>query len=73
MVLGLWLQLIRKKMVKGVEECMGYNASNSEIYGKMQLVFEMEATSNKSFLVLCKSLETNFIHELPDVFPLLKN
>ncbi|KAI5585319.1 hypothetical protein BDE02_06G137400 [Populus trichocarpa] len=32
-------QLIRKKMVKGAKECMKQNASNSEIYGKMQAVF----------------------------------
>lgn len=33
------MQLIRKKMVKGAKECMKQNASNSEIYSKMQAVF----------------------------------
>lgn len=32
-------QLIRKKMVKSAKECIKQNASNSEIYGKMQEVF----------------------------------
>ncbi|PON84121.1 Bicarbonate transporter [Trema orientale] len=42
-------QLIRKNMVKSVKESMGYNASNSEIYGRMQAVFiQMEATTDPS-------------------------
>lgn len=32
-------QLIRKKMVKSAKDCIKLNASNSEIYGKMQEVF----------------------------------
>ncbi|XP_059460706.1 probable boron transporter 7 [Corylus avellana] len=32
-------QLIRKKMVKSAKECIKQQASNSEIYGKMQAVF----------------------------------
>ncbi|KAG8656893.1 probable boron transporter 7 [Manihot esculenta] len=32
-------QLIRKKMVKSAKECIERNASNSEIYGRMQAVF----------------------------------
>ncbi|PON56926.1 Bicarbonate transporter [Parasponia andersonii] len=42
-------QLIRKNMVKSVKECMGYNASNSEIYGRMRTFFiQMEATTEPS-------------------------
>ncbi|KAA8523055.1 hypothetical protein F0562_009478 [Nyssa sinensis] len=38
-------QLIRKKMVKSAKECIKHQASNSEIYGRMQAVFiEMDAT-----------------------------
>ncbi|KAF6167285.1 hypothetical protein GIB67_043146 [Kingdonia uniflora] len=37
-------QLIRKKMVRSAKECIKQQASNSEIYGKMQAVFiEMDA------------------------------
>ncbi|KAL5571491.1 hypothetical protein UlMin_021088 [Ulmus minor] len=39
-------KLIRKKLVKSVKECMGSNASNSEIYGRRQAIFiEMDATT----------------------------
>ncbi|GLT80501.1 hypothetical protein SLA2020_519380 [Shorea laevis] len=38
-------QLIRKKMVKSAKECILQQASNSEIYGRMQAVFiEMDAS-----------------------------
>ncbi|KAH7840071.1 hypothetical protein Vadar_012304 [Vaccinium darrowii] len=38
-------QLIRKKMVKSAKECIKMQASNSEIYGKMQAVFiEMDTS-----------------------------
>ncbi|KAL5572753.1 hypothetical protein UlMin_022350 [Ulmus minor] len=38
--------MIRKKMVKSVKECMGSNASNSEIYGRLQAIFiETDATT----------------------------
>nr|DAD27070.1 TPA_asm: hypothetical protein HUJ06_028538 [Nelumbo nucifera] len=37
-------QLLRKKMVESAKECIKQQASNSEIYGKMQAVFiEMDA------------------------------
>ncbi|XP_042496241.1 boron transporter 4-like [Macadamia integrifolia] len=40
-------QLIRKKMVKGAKECVNQQASNSEIYGKMQELFiEMDTDSS---------------------------
>ncbi|KAL8110028.1 boron transporter 4-like [Apium graveolens] len=40
-------QLMRKKMVKGAQECMKMQASNSEIYGKMHAVFiEMDSSAN---------------------------
>ncbi|PSS19285.1 Boron transporter like [Actinidia chinensis var. chinensis] len=42
-------QLIRKKMVKSAKECIKMQASNSEIYGKMQAVFiEMDTTPDKN-------------------------
>lgn len=42
----LFLQLIRKKMVKSAKECMKMKASKSEIYGRIQTVFiEMETCS----------------------------
>ncbi|EXB94144.1 Boron transporter 4 [Morus notabilis] len=38
-------RLIRKKMVKSAKECIKQQASNTEIYGKMQAVFiEMDAS-----------------------------
>ena len=40
-----WMQLIRKKMVKSAKEGILQQASNSEIYGRMQAVFvEMDAS-----------------------------
>lgn len=47
------MQLIRKKMVKSAKECIKMQASNSEIYGKMQAVFiEMDTSPAVSvFLV----------------------
>ncbi|KAL6985322.1 putative boron transporter 6, partial [Sarracenia purpurea var. burkii] len=42
-------QLIRKKMVKSAKECIKMQASNSEIYGKMQAVFiEMDTSPAKN-------------------------
>lgn len=45
------MQLIRKKMVKSAKECIKMQASNSEIYGKMQAVFiEMDTSPAVSVL-----------------------
>ena len=33
------LQLMRRKMVESAKESIRQNASNSEVYGKMQAVF----------------------------------
>ncbi|CAK9154334.1 unnamed protein product [Ilex paraguariensis] len=44
-------QLIRKKLVKSAKECIKQQASNSEIYGKMQAVFiEMDSARTTSFV-----------------------
>lgn len=52
MVFGM--QLMRKKMVKGAQECMKMQASNSEIYGKMQAVFiEMDSSANVRNIYTC--------------------
>lgn len=41
----LTLQLIRRRMVKSAKECIKQQATNTEIYGKMQAVFiEMDAS-----------------------------
>ncbi|CAK8535717.1 unnamed protein product [Lathyrus sativus] len=49
-------QLIRRKMVKSAKESIRQEASNSEIYGKMQAVFiEMDNNPNKQSVV--KELE----------------
>lgn len=48
------MQLIRKKMVKSAKEGMQQQASNSEIYGRMQAVFkEMDASPAVSTIGLC--------------------
>lgn len=47
------MQLIRKKMVKSARECIKQQASNTEIYGKMQAVFlEMDVSPPVSSLVI---------------------
>ncbi|XP_042478462.1 boron transporter 4-like [Macadamia integrifolia] len=52
-------QLIRKKMLKGAKECINQQATNSEIYGKMQELFiEMdEAPSAASVTKELKGLK----------------
>ncbi|XAR69359.1 hypothetical protein NMG60_11000907 [Bertholletia excelsa] len=50
-ILLLGFMLIRKKMLKSAKECMKLQASNSEIYGKMQEVFiEMDTSAAKDFV-----------------------
>lgn len=53
----LYMQLIRKKMVATAKESIKQQASNSEIYGKMQAVFiEMDKAPAVSILLSEKQL-----------------
>lgn len=49
-------QLIRKKMVKSARECIKQQASNTEIYGKMQAVF-LEMDVSPPHILEAKELE----------------
>lgn len=52
----IYMQLIRKKMVKSAKESIKQKASNSEIYGEMQAVFiEMDNWTAVNF-----SISTSF-------------
>ena len=53
--MGHDLQVIRKKMVKHAKECIKHDASNSEIYGKMEAVF-MEMETAPTVIALSLSL-----------------
>ena len=63
--MGHDLQVIRKKMVKHAKECIKHDASNSEIYGKMEAVFmEMETAPTVIALSLSLSLSLCATHSL---------
>ena len=63
------MQLIRRKMVQSAKECIKQQASNTEIYRKMQAVFiEMDMAPSVSSWGRDQFLETTLSNDLPSVF-----